>query len=319
MLQRNVIRPMKAHRRQLTSAPAAAGEIFYVGALVAYDQEGFLRPAADDLSLALPAGVVVESKFPDDPAAIHAHLDNRNGSNGSIVGDRYERAVTFDTIGHYFFPNVTGSPIPGGIAWIVDDDTVSATPNQSGLAAGIFLHPGVDQFRQAGWYVDISRMSRQQLSGAASINGSLGFRVPVSGNEDLGGGVLGLKGFRSVRFEVTPFGNTGAVARTGFGNGFEEPDNIAGILQADTVDGEAGHIATSGRAKAEVGGSLSIGAFATFFFLQEGTIQSSSEMASPPYAKPTLGWYGHTLAAGNPGDIIDVFLYGWFPAHTESP
>ena len=317
MLQRNVIRPMKAHRRQLTSAPAAAGEIFYVGALVAYDHEGFLRPAADDLSLALPAGVVVESKFPDDPSAHHAHLDNRNGSNGSIVGDRYERAVTFDTIGHYFFPNVTGSPIPGGIAWIVDDDTVSATPNQSGLAAGIFLHPGVDQFRQAGWYVDISRMSRQQLSGAASINGSLGFRTTVSGNEDLGGGVLGLKGFRSVRFDATPFGSSAAVGRTGFGSGGEMPDNIAGILQAETASDGWGYVASFGKAKAEVG-DVGIAAFDTFFFLDNGTIKSASELVAP-YAKPTLGWYGHTLAAGNPGDIIDVFLYGWFPAHTESP
>lgn len=139
----NIQRTFKAHRDQILVAPAKAGHIFYVGGAVSFDADGLVVPGISDGAVRA-AGVLVTQKFPSNPRNITSQLDSQSLSDG---------VVEFDTLGRYHFPNVIGSPVVGGWAYIVDDDTVSSTPTVEGIILGEFAQDRGG----TGWFVDIGR------------------------------------------------------------------------------------------------------------------------------------------------------------------
>lgn len=150
-LTRNVLgQRLKAHRFQLTTGPAKAGHLFFLGAIVSVDAEGRLVPGVADGAIRA-AGIVVTKKFPQDPNKNY-HLDTRNGSDGEWVSERCDNCVEYNQAGEYYFTNIIGSPVVGGWAYVVDDDTVSATPTVEGIILGEFT-----QNKGVGWYVDVGR------------------------------------------------------------------------------------------------------------------------------------------------------------------
>lgn len=144
-------RKHKAHRNQILVAPAKADHVFYVGGAVSLDAGGLVVPGVSDGAIRA-AGVLVSQKFPFDPKNITSQLDTRGGSDGVMAGDTCTNCVEFDTVGRYHFTNVLGSPVVGGWAYLVDDDTVSAAPTTEGIVLGEFT-----QAKDGGWYVDVGK------------------------------------------------------------------------------------------------------------------------------------------------------------------
>ena len=150
MLSQNLVggRPQKAHRRQLNTAPARAGHVYYVGAAASFDAEGFLVPGAAGVRA---AGVIVEGPLRDTPD-INVYLDNTHGTDGHWQGDQVVNGVRYDQVGEYAFASIQGTPVAGAPAFLVDSDTVSAAPTDKGLVLGVFTRPTFN-----GWYVDLAR------------------------------------------------------------------------------------------------------------------------------------------------------------------
>lgn len=153
MLTRNTDRVVKSHPRALQSIPAAAGQLVFNGSIICTNAAGLaVRGIVGAVRV---AGVAVEPIFPEDPKA-NVHLDNTNGSAGAWSGDRIDRGVRIDTVGEYCFANVAGAPLPGGKAYLVDDDALSSLPSSSALVLGEFTQP----HGAAGWFVDISKRNQ---------------------------------------------------------------------------------------------------------------------------------------------------------------
>lgn len=166
-------RKHKAHRNQILVAPAKAGHVFYVGGAVSLDAGGLVVPGVADGAIRA-AGVVVSQKFPYDPKNITSQLDTRNSSDGVMDGDTCTNCVEFDTVGRYHFTNVVGSPVVGGWAYLVDDDTVSATPTPEGIVLGEFT-----QSKDGGWFVDLEK---RNLGLGVATDAPVDFVPPVLAN-----------------------------------------------------------------------------------------------------------------------------------------
>jgi hypothetical protein len=167
-LAKNYARPHKLHERAVNLAPVNAGSKIYVGAYLCREgASGVVVPGADTAGL-VPLGVVVESMFPDDPdLARVAAYDNTNGADGTVDGDEGQRAVRYDDAGQYAFVVSAGTPVVDAVAYLVDDNTVSANATTNSIVAGIFKRPAPNGPSGAVfWYVDIAR--RGLLSGAQS-------------------------------------------------------------------------------------------------------------------------------------------------------
>lgn len=141
----------KAHRNKNLVAPAKAEHVYYVGGAVSFDASGLVVPGVQDGAIRA-AGILVSQKFPYDPRNITSQLDTRGSTDGSMSGDECTNCVEFDTTGRYHFLNVLGSPVVGGWAYLVDDDTVSADPTLEGIVLGEFA-----QSKDGGWFVDIGK------------------------------------------------------------------------------------------------------------------------------------------------------------------
>jgi hypothetical protein len=134
----------KLHRSQLLAIPVAADTAIWTGAIVCTNAAGLAVPGADAAGLA-PHGVT------------HRGFDNRGGAAGTIPGSSNlfgaERFVQVDTAGEWEFLVSAGAPKPGGAAFIVDDNTVSANATNNNLKIGTFTRAG----NQGGWFVDVER------------------------------------------------------------------------------------------------------------------------------------------------------------------
>lgn len=146
MLTKNLERAVKEHPRQLAIGPAKAGQIYYNGAIVGVDAAGLIVRGI--IGAVRIAGVLVEPLL----AIANFHLDNSAGSDGAWSGGEIARGVRFDTVGEYAFA-VSGDPKPGGKAYAVDDETVSALPTAAGLVLGEFSRPHTG----GRWFVDIGQ------------------------------------------------------------------------------------------------------------------------------------------------------------------
>ncbi len=153
-LSKNKQRTHKLHQRQLNIVPASAGGEFFSGAYVCSDAAGLAVRGADTAGL-VPLGVLVEPLLQDDPDQTSHHLDNRTGSNGVLTGapEVIERVVRYDQAGEYAFAVSAGTALAGQRAFLVDDDTVSASATANSLVAGHFTRPAPN----GGWFIDISR------------------------------------------------------------------------------------------------------------------------------------------------------------------
>ena len=144
-LTQDTQRTWALHQPQILPLPAAAGAVLYVGALVATIGSGRAVPASDT------AGLVVQG-------VCREGLNNANGAAGTLgTTADYTDAVRFvrvDAQGEWLFQVVGGSPKPGGIAYVVDDNTVSAAFTDNNVQAGRFTRP----YGPSTWFIDIERV-----------------------------------------------------------------------------------------------------------------------------------------------------------------
>jgi hypothetical protein len=132
------------HTGQILALPAAAGAVLYAGALVAANSSGLAVPAADT------AGLTVQG-------VCRSGLDNASGSAGTLgtSGDFLNavRYVQVDAQGEWLFTVSAGTPKPGATAFVVDDNTVSASATTNSIPAGKFTRP----YSASTWFVDVER------------------------------------------------------------------------------------------------------------------------------------------------------------------
>lgn len=154
-LAKNKSREHKAHERQMNVVGANAGETFYVGGYL-------LREAATGLGTLViaagnvPLGIIAEPMFPDDPdKTINYALDNSVGGDGVVatLDDGCLRCLRYDQRGEYAFAVEAGTPKVGAPAFLVDDNTVTATASATGIIAGVFTRPAPG----GGWFIDIAK------------------------------------------------------------------------------------------------------------------------------------------------------------------
>jgi len=144
-LTQDTQRTWALHQPQILPLPAAAGAVLYVGALVATIGSGRAVPASDT------AGLVVQG-------VCREGLNNANGAAGSLgtTADYTDavRYVRVDTRGEWLFNVSGGTPKPGGIAYVVDDNTVSAAFTDNAVQAGRFTRP----YGPSTWFIDVERV-----------------------------------------------------------------------------------------------------------------------------------------------------------------
>jgi len=143
-LAKDTQRTFALHQPQILGLPAAAGAKLFVGALTATDASGLAVPASDT------AGLTVEG-------VCRQGLDNTDGAAGSLgTAEDYSDAVRFvrvDAQGEWLFTVSAGTPLPGGTAFVVDDNTVSASATTNNIPAGKFTRP----YGASAWFVDVER------------------------------------------------------------------------------------------------------------------------------------------------------------------
>jgi hypothetical protein len=132
------------HQPQILPLPAAAGAVLFVGALTATNAAGQAVPASDTAGLKVQ-GVCREG------------LNNSFGAAGTLgtTADYTDavRYVRVDTQGEWLFEVSAGTPTPGAQAFVVNDNTVSATPTVNNIPAGKFTRP----YSATSWFVDLER------------------------------------------------------------------------------------------------------------------------------------------------------------------
>ena len=77
----------------------------------------------------------------------------------TIVGEKYEitdavRYVRVDTRGEWLFNVTGGTPRPGAPAFVLDDNTVSASVTNNAVQAGRFTRP----YGPSTWFIDVERV-----------------------------------------------------------------------------------------------------------------------------------------------------------------
>lgn len=158
-LAASVIRPSKTHPENPLAMGVNAGSVIYGGAMVCREAATNLAvPAADTTGLVF-MGVALDE------------LDNTSGDDGAVVGGTAGnvRTVRVDRDGEYAYTVSTGTPRPGGVAYVVDDNTVRASANTNGIVAGIFTR----QHSSGVWFVDHSAAKRPAAAAVASLAGTL--------------------------------------------------------------------------------------------------------------------------------------------------
>ena len=132
------------HDPQILPLPAAAGAVLFVGALTATNAAGLAVPASDTPGLTVQ-GVCREG------------LNNTFGAAGNLgtTGDYTDatRFVRVDAHGEWLFEVSGGTPRPGAPAYVLNDNTVSATPTANAIVAGKFTRP----YSTSSWFVDVER------------------------------------------------------------------------------------------------------------------------------------------------------------------
>ena len=144
-LTQDTQRTWALHQPQILALPAAAGAVLFVGALVATNAAGQAVPASDTAGLTVQ-GVCREG------------LNNSFGAAGTLgtTGDYMDavRFVRVDAQGEWLFNVSGGTPKPGGIAYVVDDNTVSAVFTNNAVQAGRFTRP----YGPSTWFIDVERV-----------------------------------------------------------------------------------------------------------------------------------------------------------------
>lgn len=207
---------------------------------------------------------------------------------------------------HLFNVAAGDTPRVGDDAFLHDPWTVTTTPGVHWV--GRFT---LDDTALSGqWMVDVS--AGFYAGPGIQLVTSLAMPLAVSGAEALPGGGVGLLGFRSVTYDVTPLGAGGAgsglrVIRSQTGG---EANSVAGVLQGHTVDGATGLVVFSGECKVQVSGALGEGE--TFVFLPDGrAISAAEDLAAAGTSMPTAGAVGHLTEAAAAADaVVGAFLYG---------
>jgi hypothetical protein len=132
------------HDPQILPLPVAAGAVLFVGALTATNAAGQAVPAADTAGLKVQ-GVCREG------------LNNTTSAAGTLgTTADYTDAVRYirvDTQGEWLFDVSAGVPAPGAPAFVVNDNTVSASPTANSIVAGKFTRP----YSSTSWFVDVER------------------------------------------------------------------------------------------------------------------------------------------------------------------
>jgi hypothetical protein len=139
----NVHRVHSVHQPQFLPIPVQAGARIYLNAIVCTGADGLAVPGAD--ADGLRAQGVAWKPF-----------DNTNGADGTL-GDTFNsfgatRFVEVDSRGEWEFPVSGPTPKPGDDAYVVDDDTVSTSTDNS-ILLGRFTRPG----SPGKWFVDLDR------------------------------------------------------------------------------------------------------------------------------------------------------------------
>jgi hypothetical protein len=138
-------RQFALHTANFIPLPAAANAVIFVGALVATNSSGLAVPAADT------------SGFTVQGICRRTAIDNTGGSAGSLGSSPSAldavRYVEVDAHGEWEFAVSAGTPKPGTAAFVVDDNTVSASATTNSIVAGKFTRPASAN----SWFVDVER------------------------------------------------------------------------------------------------------------------------------------------------------------------
>jgi hypothetical protein len=158
-LAANYVRERKLGELNLNVAPADAGKKFYVGAFICREAATAVVIPGTDAAGLVPLGVVLRQPYPDDPdASLTSALDNTSGADGVLTSGpsaTRDRLVQYAQDGEWAFKVGSGTPKVGGIAYLVDDNTVQVAATTNGIIAGRFTRPS---FRDADhWFVDIGK------------------------------------------------------------------------------------------------------------------------------------------------------------------
>ena len=143
--------------RELNVVPAKAGGVYFTGAYIVREAAAATAIPGADAAGVVPLGVLVEPMFPDDPDLARSHhLNNAAGGDGVLTHDTAERVLRYAQNGEWEFDVAGGTPLAGGKAYLVDDDTVHADAGVTAndIVAGHFTRPGT---RSGAWFIDISR------------------------------------------------------------------------------------------------------------------------------------------------------------------
>lgn len=142
-LTTNVHRLHSVHQPQFLPIPVQAGARLFLNAIVCTGADGLAVPGED--ADGLRAQGVAWKPF-----------DNTNGADGTL-GDTFNafgatRFVEVDSRGEWEFPVEGPTPKPGDDAYVLDDDTVSTSTDNS-ILLGRFTRPG----SPGKWFVDLDR------------------------------------------------------------------------------------------------------------------------------------------------------------------
>jgi len=144
-LARNIQRQLTVHDPQLVPLAVAAATTIYEGALTATNASGLAIPGADSAGITF-MGIAWRG------------YDNSGGSAGTMGGTAFNafdavRYCEVDVEGEWEIKFTGTTPKPGQLAFVVDDDTVSAAATTNNIPCGRFTKPGTPGY----WFVDIER------------------------------------------------------------------------------------------------------------------------------------------------------------------
>ncbi len=131
-------RRMGLHTFRKIGLPVKADTNIPAGALVVTDANALAENGTDNPAKTFQ-GVCTQG------------YDNRGGADGVVGDTASDRHIEVDRNGQWEITVSAGQPEPGASAYLVDNDTVSASATANNILVGTFAQPG----RPGSWYIDI--------------------------------------------------------------------------------------------------------------------------------------------------------------------